>query len=273
MDPEEKKHKLEMVVAALHKRWGSRAVRRLRPDQRSLAPRLSTGFPELDQALGTGGVPGGRISEIIGIPTSGMATIALKIVASIQEQAHAAVYIDLARSFDPDYAARCGLSLGQLVLVRPVDARQALAILQDFIHSGLTRILVFDTPLDQLTQPPLDQGLAPSLDRLIAPLGRTDCVLLFLTPLSTTGPLPSSGRDMGPKEKAPTINPEDLLRAGYPNNSPLPHYAAVRLLVQRERWIYKERDIHGYQAEVLVIKNKLGPTGKRASLAIIDGRV
>jgi recombination protein RecA len=263
----DKKRKLEKTLAALQDRWGAQAVRRLGRDKKSSNAHIPTGFPPLDEALIIGGLPRGRISEFIGIPTSGMATIALKIAANAQEvtssgsgQAIGAIYIDPGQTFDPDYAARCGLKLDQLVLVRPYDTRQALDILQDFIMGGGINILIFDMPFALLTESESTQALSSTLGRLIAPLSRSYCVLLFLTSL----PARKFIRNQ-------LVSPEILL-AAYPqvagSSNPISHYAAVRLVIQRERWLYKERDIRGYQARVTVIKNKLGPASKRASIAI-----
>lgn len=243
-----KKRKLETTITALQDRWGSKAIGRLKADQTGGIAHVSTGFPALDEALAIGGLPRGRISELNGIPSSGMATIALKIVANAQAQKSMAIYIDLDQSFDPDYAARCGLALEQLVLVRPHNVPQALAILQDIILGAEADILVFDTPLSLLAETQSAQALAATLGRLIAPLGRAQGVLLFLISLpanSTPGP------------------------AGKPVNSTLAHFATVRLFIQRERWTYQQQDINGYQAQVLVTKNKLGPAGKQVSIRVV----
>lgn len=244
MDPDIK-HKLAETITALQARWGVRVVSRGRPEQKSPIPHIPTNFPALDEALVIGGLPRGRISEIIGVPTSGMATIALQIIASAQEQGQTAVYIDPDHTFDPAYAVQWGLSLNRMVLVRPYDVEQALAIIRDFILSGGITILVFDAPFSLLSRPKLAQALATTLDRIIAPLGKTNCVLLFLSPL--------------PPGKNSSL-------AAYPAGVALPHFAAVRLFIQRESWIYKDRDISGYQAQVLVLKNKLGPAGQRISI-------
>jgi recombination protein RecA len=243
-----KKQKLEMTVAAVQARWGARALRRLRPeDQQAAVPHVPTGFPALDRALGIGGLPAGRISEIAGAPTSGMATLALKIVANAQAQGEPAVYIDLERTFDPDYAARCGLSLSEMVLVRPYDARQGLAILQDFAAGGGVSLLACDLPAALLADQKLAQALSATLGRIIAPLSQSRCVLLFLVSLE-------AGRQ-------PSM-------AHYPAGSPLPHHAAVRLFIQREQWLYRQQDIRGYRAQVEVIKNKVAAAGKRATITI-----
>jgi recombination protein RecA len=248
----DKKHKLEETVAALQARWGIQAVGRWRSERKAPVPHIPTTFPTLDEALLIGGLPRGRISEIIGVPTSGMVTIALQIIASAQklgaqELGPTAIYIDPDHTFDPVYAVQWGLELNRMVLVRPFNVEQALAIMRDFILSGGISILVFDAPFSLLSQPKLAQALATTLDRIIAPLGKTNCVLLFLSSL--------------PAGKNSSLS-------AYPDGVTLPHFAAIRLFIQRESWIYKDRDINGYQAQVLILKNKLGPAGQRISISL-----
>jgi recombination protein RecA len=242
----DKKHKLETTISALQDRWGSKAIGRWKENQASAVAHVSTGFPALNEALAIGGLPRGRISEINGIPSSGMATIALKIMA--EARGNMAVYIDLEHNFDPAYAARCGLALEQLVLVRPGAVAQGLAILQDFVVGAEVDILVFDASLGRLVESQASQTLATMLGRLIAPLGRTQSVLLFLISLPAESP-PAGARQ--------------------PVSAALAHFATVRLFIQRESWIYRQGDINGYQAQVLVLKNKLGPAGKQASINVV----
>jgi len=242
----DKKHKLETTINALQDRWGSKAIGRWKENQAGAFAHVSTGFPALDEALAIGGLPRGRISEINGIPSSGMATIALKIMA--EAQGNMTVYIDLEQSFDPAYAARCGLALEKLVLVRPHTMAQGLAILQDFIAGAEVDILVFDAPLGRLVESRAAQTLATTLGRLIASLGKTQSVLLFLISLPAERP---------------------AVQAGQPVSSALAHFATVRLFIQREGWIYRQGDIGGYQAQVLVLKNKLGPAGKQVSINVM----
>ena len=245
----DKKRKLETTIAALQDRWGSKAVGRLPAGRTKAIPHVPTGFPALDEALVIGGLPRGRISEISGIPSSGMATIALRIVASAQAQKSMAIYIDLEQNFDPGYAARCGLALEQLVLVRPYDVAQALAITQDFILVAEGNLLIFDASSNLLVEPRSVQALTTTLGRLISPLSRTQCLLLFLTSL--------------PANSSPA-------RADDPVNVALAHFATIRLFIQRERWVYRQRDIDGYQAQVLVVKNKLGPAGRKISITVTE---
>jgi hypothetical protein len=132
----DKMQKLEKTMAELEDRWGFSAVRRLGQVLRSSVPHVPTGFPALDNALAIGGLPSGRITEIVGSPTSGVVTLALTLAARAQELSGSAIYVDLGHNFDPQFATHCGLDLNNLVLVRPKDAFQALSILHDFVAGG-----------------------------------------------------------------------------------------------------------------------------------------
>lgn len=241
--------KLAKTVEALRMRFGPRAVRRLGEGAEGGVPRLATGFSALDDAL-DGGLPRGRIVEITGRPTAGMATLALKVVAQAQAQGERAVYLDasagsaqaLEATFDPVYAARCGVILDRLLLVRPADARQAFPLLRDFAGSGCG-VLVCDLPAAVVADPPLAQALGTALGRSLHSLARADTILLCLVPLP-----PGRGEP--------------------PAGCPVPYYASVRLRLRRERWLRRGEDIRGYRAQVLVAKNKLGTTGRKVTIDI-----
>lgn len=244
---DDRRRRLEKTVADLHQRFGIRVIgRATRP---AAPPVIPTGFPALDEALGIGGLPLGRLSEIAGVPTSGMATLALKLVAQAQAagQGHLAAYIDVEKTFDPDYAARCGVDLERLLVIRPYTVRQALTMLPDFSLNGGFAVLVVDAPLHVLTTPDTADALAETLGRIVAPLSRSRSALLFLSGL--------------PPGSAPSL-------AGYPAHVAVPHYAAVRLLIRRERWLYHRRDVAGYAAQVQVVKNRLAAEGHYADIAI-----
>lgn len=241
-----KRKRLDFVVSAIQRRWGRKALRRgeaaFAPE--SGLPHLPTGFPPLDQALdGIGGLPRGRISELLGAPTSGMATLALKLIEQAQAAGDTAAYLDLSRTFDPDYAARCHVRLSKLLLVRPASGLEALALTRDLIESRGLGVLVFDSVADLCQTRPEASALA----QLPAGLVESACALIFLTPLLRGDPMSS---------------------ANYPAGFALPHYASVRLLLRKERWLQRGRDICGYQARVLVLKNKLGAAGRRAQIAV-----
>ena len=247
---DDRKRRLEKTVTDLQGRFGLRAIGR---SGNTPAPTvIPTGFPALDAALGIGGLPRGRVSEIVGVPTAGAATLALKTIAQAQVSNGAAVIIDMSRTFDPDYAQRCGVDLHRLMIIHPYTPQQAIALLPDFAAGDGLDLLVFDMPL----HPPLElerqQQLSSALGRLLAPLSRSNAVLLFVT----------------------SLPPESDPQAGYPRYLALPHYASLRLLVRRARWLYRRQDVRGYEADVLILKHKLGKAGGEARIAVtFDGTV
>jgi len=242
---------LEAAIARIHRRYGSQALVKGKPPTAvgtgSTIPHIPTGFPGLDRALGIGGLPKGRVSELLGPATSGKTTLALKFLAQAQAEGGQVGYVDQARAFDPDYAHRCGLDLSRLLVAAPYDLREALAMAEALAGSGGLEALVFDG-LDALwSDADAAPLLAASLDRLAAPLARSGTALLFLH-----GPAPG---------RSPAL-------------SALAHHATVRLLIVRERWLRRHGDIRGYQARVEVLKNRLGLAGRTVAIAIeFDGTV
>jgi RecA/RadA recombinase len=150
-------------------------------------------------------------------------------------------YVDQALYFDPDYAHRCGLDLSHLVVGQPADVEEALAMTEALARSGHLAALVFDALDFFWTDPAVASRLAATLNRLPAPLARSGTVLLVL-------------------HEAPD--------SGSPALSALAHSAAVRLRVVREKWLHRQGDVRGYKARVEVLKNRLGPAGRTASIRI-----
>lgn len=246
----DRKDKLEQVISAIQRRWGAQVIGRSSEQMDAEIPHIASGFPELDAALGTGGIPRGRVSELMGVPTSGMTTVALKIMARVQAAEGTVAYIDLERSFDPDYARRCDVLLEHLVLIYPHSAGQALDMLPDFVHNGGFDLLICDMPAQVQQEGRVARKLTSTLGRLLAPLSKSNTTLLFLTALTAYG-------------KRPVME-----TAVYPSQATLPHFATVRLLLQKERWLYRRRDVSGYEAQVIVVKNKLATPGKEVRIAI-----
>jgi recombination protein RecA len=246
--------RLATVVVNLQQRYGAAVVRKASEAARA-NPRLAlpTSFPELDAALGSGGLPRGRLTEFLGAPTSGMVTLALKVIATAQAEGDVAAYVDLGYTFDPDYAARCGVNPARLLLVRPHTGHEALEIVHDLVAGRGTGVLVFDAVSHLLIEPGSPQAMPAALHRLAGALAASPCVPIFLTPLY-----------FGDAQSADN----------YPGGFALPQYAAVRLLIEKERWLRKGRDVRGYQARVTVLKNKLAAAGRQATIAItFDGVV
>ena len=214
-------------------------------------PHISTGFPGLDRALGIGGLPQGKVCELVGPATSGKTTLALKFLAQAQSGGKQVSYIDQALYFDPDYAYRCGLDLSHLQVGTSHDLREALAATEALARSGGFSALVLDVLDFFWTDPGAAPLLASTLNRLPPFLSRSGTTLLVLHESSTDSAL----ADGSPSSGSPAL-------------STLAHYAAVRLRVARERWLRRHGDIRGYEARVEVLKNKLGPSGRAVTVAI-----
>jgi recombination protein RecA len=240
-----RQRELDMAVTALHRRYGPGALIKGSPATATGAgaavPHIPTGFPALDRALGIGGLPKGKMCELVGPATSGKTTLALKFLAQAQTAGGQVAYVDQALYFDPDYAHRCGLDLSRLLIGRPQDLREAVAMAEALVRSGSLSALVLDA-LDFLwTEPAAASHLAATLNRLPVALAHSSTVLLVLHE-SATGSSPAL--------------------------SALAHTATMRLQVVRERWLHRHGDVRGYEARVEVLKNRLGPSGRTVRIEI-----
>ena len=238
----QRRRKLDLVVTALQLNYGPRAIRRAGPNEKTPSvPRNPTSFTELDTALG-GGVPQGHITEISGATTSGKLTLAAKTIAGVHHVSPEtlAAWIDIHATCDPDYLRRCGIDLDRLLVVRPEEAHQTADILRYLVESNSLAVLVCDwtekAELGVFTTAD-KAALAGALTQLAARLPDTSTALIMLTePVSASPALASA--------------------------------AAVRILIQRERWITRYGDVRGYEGRAEVVKNRFGPVGGSVPLRI-----
>jgi recombination protein RecA len=236
---------LQSLIADLRKRWGDR-VARLGSTTEAVRV-LSTGFPKLDAALGIGGVPRGRLTELLGTPTSGATTIALTLLARAQARGDLAGYIDLSRTFDAEYAAALGVDLHALLLARPRTAAEALELMHALVASGGVGVLVVES-LSLLQSNPRDALLLDQALRVLPrPLAASPCALLALTPLP--------------------YSPEMVRAIGF-GGSALAHAATLRLHVARETWLDADDGPPGCAARVTVLKHRLGAPSGHAQLLV-----
>jgi recombination protein RecA len=240
-----RQRQLDMAMAIIQRQHGPWAL--VKGGVRIAAatiPHIPTGFPALDRALTIGGLPRGQVCELAGPATSGKTTLALKFLAQAQASGTAegrVAYVDQALYFDPDYAYRCDVDLSRLLVGTAHDLREALATTEALARSGGLAALVFDA-LDFLwTDPVAASLLAATLNRLPAALARSGTALLVL-------------------HESPGGRSSAL--------SALDHTAAVCLQVMRERWLRQGDDVRGYEARVEVRKNRFGPAGRSAQVAI-----
>lgn len=254
----QRRRKLDALVTQLQFEHGPRAIRRAAPGERTPSvARIPTGFTELD-ALLSGGVPRGRICEVIGPATSGKVTVAAKVIASAHRERDAvAVWVDTWRTVDADYMQRCGVDLSRLLVGRPATLADALAMCLHLVENRSLAVLVMDTlpPIEPGESPGKYEGaLAGALSRLTTLLTENATAVVFLT-------------DPGQSTRA------------------LAHAAAVRLNISRERWITRERgflpaltqarsrDVRGYEGQTELLKNRLGRTGTASIRITFNGTV
>ena len=274
-----RQRQLDMAVTTIQRRYGPWALVKGKPASAAggdRVPHIPTGFVALDQALGIGGLPKGKVCELVGPATSGKTTLALKFLAQAQANGGQVAYIDQALHFDPDYAYRCGLDLSRLVVGTSFDLQESLAMTEALARSSSLSVLVFDA-LDFLwTDLKAAHLLAATLNRLPAALAHSGTILLVLheSPIAPpftgrflTDSPPAGGSRAGgsPVGGSPLGS---LPASGSPALSALAHYAAVRLQVVREDWLPLHDDIRGYNARVEVLKNQLGPAGRAVNLLI-----
>jgi RecA DNA recombination protein len=228
----DKAARLEAVLTTIQQRWGMDAVRPLSATATDTGlPGVLTGLTALDEAL-KNGIPRGQTTELLGRPTSGMTTLGWKIIASAQGTDAYAIYVDLEGTFDPDYAAHCGIQLDRLFLVRPDTALEALDVARDLLQSSSAGVITLDLGI---TLPDVRR-----LWRLTSVLSRSGWVILLLVTLDDR------------------MNPQAIL-SGSPSG--------LRLLVERQGWLERQSDIRGYRVRVTFLKHRTA-AGKIVELNI-----
>jgi len=229
-----RQRKLAALVARLQVQYGPRALHKAAPPAEPVAT-LDTTFPELDAALG-GGLPRGRITEIVGQATSGKLTLAAKALAAAQQaQAALVAWLDLPRTCDPDYLHRCGLALDRLLVVRPRDGADGLALTRHLVESHTLAALVFDSAAELRQADP--GAVAGALEHLAMLVTQTPTAVIFLT------------------------EPHAQIHT-------LAHVATVRLALRRAAWLTRGPDVCGYTGQVEIAKHKLGRAGAVVPLRI-----
>lgn len=195
---------------------------------------VSTGFPELDAVLGSGGLPRQASAALLGGVSCGKTTLALRCVAEAQASGAIAAWLDLSRSFDPLDAVARGVDLRWLLIVRPVDHAEGFTLAGALLSGRMVDLLVVDLPAA------LPAREEHSLRRLSAHARRVGARLIVLEPPTLTGGL----------------------------HGALAEVTGLRLEMAREAWIRLGRDVIGQQTRVTVAKNRFGPPGRQVALEI-----